>query len=145
MTSSMPPSPDDPSMPPPSSARQGKPWVVPGAIGVVAGLVVGVLIGTFVVGGGAAGGGADADARTACQYIDTVSDDIEPDVALDLEEPTIWRLQAIGPLATAAATSDERYETFGEQGGDLYSAISRLDHELLFSTLEAMQESCRSF
>lgn len=149
MSAPIPTNPHTPHEPPPPTAgpRTNKRWLIPGAIGVVAGLVVGVLVGTFLRGNGVGdvGDSPDADADVACQYVQSVSDDIDPDVALDLDQPPIWRLQAIGLVAMAAATGDSRYETLGDQGRDLTASIQRFDTEMLVSSLDAMAETCRSF
>lgn len=140
----MPPAADNPNMPPPSSPRQGKAWLIPGAIGALAGLVVGVLVGTFLLGGRGDLGTADGDADVVCGYVAYVGDEYVGDDPIDLEDPLLWQLQAIGPLAVAAGNADSRYQELGDLGSSLYSAINRVDTELLEQTLADMSDICSS-
>ncbi|WP_147918070.1 hypothetical protein [Ruania zhangjianzhongii] len=128
----------------PAPPGGGKPLLF-GGIGVVVGLLVGVLAGsTLLGGGGAAGGGAADDAATACAYVEASVDQVSEE-AMALDQPLIWQLQAAGALAKAAATGDEDYEAFGEQGIELFQAMSTFDAELAQTTLAAMEQSCDEF
>ena len=120
----------------------GKPLLF-GAIGVVAGLVVGVFAGSFFVGGGS-GTGPDADAQAACTYVEASVGEVNEE-SMVLDQPLIWQLQGAGALAQAAAAGDGSYEAFGEQGMELFRAVSTLDLDLAQSTLQAMDESCADF
>ena len=93
---------------------------------MVVGLLIGVLAGSTLLGGGGDAGSG-------------------PEESMALDQPLIWQLQGAGALAQAAATGDESYQAFGEQGMELFRAMSTLDLELAQSTLTAMESSCADF
>lgn len=118
-----------------------------GGIGVVVGLLVGVLAGSTLLGGnagigGEAGEGAAGDAAAACAYVTANVDGLDQE-SLGLDEPLIWQLQAAGALAQAAAVGDASYQALGEQGMELFGAMSRLDVQVAQSTLTAMDQICQ--
>ena len=158
---STPPPPDGQFPPPPPQSGQPTPGVPQqqpgqptsggskpllfGGIGVVVGLLIGVLAGSTLLGGGGdAGSGPDADAQAACAYVEASVGEVDEE-SMALDQPLIWQLQGAGALAQAAATGDESYQAFGEQGMELFRAMSTLDLELAQSTLTAMESSCADF
>lgn len=126
---------------PAGRSAAGRSSLIPGAIGLVAGLVLGVLAGALFS-GSSSGIGASSDVSTACRYVAALSEDFDPET-IGVQDPTMWRLQAVAGLAQAAALADPDYQAFGEQGMDLYAAASRVDVEGMQASLQAMDETCQ--
>ena len=116
-------------------------WVLAGAIGVVVGLVVGVFVGSFFA-DGSAELSADGDVSTTCEYAAALNEDFDPE-QIGLQDPTLWRLQAVAGLAQAAPLSDPAYQELGDQGKELMASIAELDVETIQATLQAMDETCQ--
>src|SRR5699024_8635784 len=110
-------------------------------IGLVAGLAVGVLAGSFFA-ESSSNLSADRDASTACQYVGGLTEDFDPE-QIGLEDPTLWRLQAVATLAQAAPAADSSYQELGDQGEELMAAVVRVDEEKMESTLQAMDQICQ--
>ena len=126
---------------PPNHAPGRRSWALPGAIGLVVGLVVGVFAGSFFA-TGSADLSADGDVSTTCEYAAALNEDFDPE-QIGLEDPTLWRLQAVAGLAQAAPLSDPSYQELGDQGKELMASIAELDVETIQATLQAMDETCQ--
>ena len=119
----------------------GRAWLLPGAIGVAVGLVVGVFAGSFFT-GGSADLSAAGDVSTTCEYAGALNEDFDPE-QIGLQDPTLWRLQAVAGLAQAAPLSDPSYQELGDQGKELMASVAELDVETIQATLQAMDETCQ--
>lgn len=114
-------------------------------IALVVGLGAGLLIGwpIFSAETGNEAGSAEYDVEVMCNYVAQTPDlaaEFETDGLID--RPTLWRLQAIGILGSAAERADSSISGFEKAGMDLHAGISRMMPQDATAALEDLKDLC---
>jgi hypothetical protein len=104
--------------------------------GLVA-VAIGVLVGYLIF-----GQGKDSDAKAACSALDRVPASASTLDKLSLQDPVLWRLQALGPLAQAAGKSDKKYAPLAKIGQRITDGVAKLDSDEVSDALRDMRAEC---
>ncbi len=132
------PPPDAPTSRP---GRRSRKLIV--AVAVIAVLVTAAIVVVVLTrdDGSADGQRAERDASAACEVLEELPRDLTTD-DLDLDEPEVFELQAIGSLAQAAGKADGAYEDLGKAGQEVFASLARLDHDQLLASLDDLRSQC---
>src|SRR5579875_752073 len=98
---------------------------------------IGVLVGYLVF-----RQGKDSDVRAACSALDRVPASASTLDKLSLQDPVMWRLQALGPLAQAAGRTDHRYAALARIGQRITDGVAESDGDQVSDALQDMRAEC---
>lgn len=118
-------------------------WAVPvTSLGLVVAFGIGLLVGWQAFDSDER---PSSDAARACRLVTDVPKNVKS--ALEgtddvLNEPLIWRLQAVGPLAVAAAKGDDTYAEFEGIGMQVFNGASRLGLDRLEKATDKLRSKC---
>ena len=107
------------------------------ALGGLAAVAVGVLVGYLVF-----GQGKDSDAKAACSALDRVPASASTLDKLSLQDPVLWRLQALGPLAQAAGKTDKKYAALARIGQRISDGVAKSDGAEVSQAVRDMRAEC---
>jgi len=111
-------------------------------VAVITVLVIAAIVALVLTrGDGGEDGRADRDASAACEVLEELPRDITTD-DLDLDEPEVFELQAIGSLAQAAGKADGAYDEMGKAGQELFASLAQLDPDHLVASLDDLRSQC---
>lgn len=119
------------------AAEQRRRLVAGLTLGGLAAVAIGVLVGYLVF-----GQSKDSDAKAACSALDRIPASASTLDKLSLQDPVLWRLQALGPLAQAAGKSDRRYAALARIGQRITDGVAKLDSDQVSDALRDMRAEC---
>lgn len=107
------------------------------ALGGLVAIAIGILVGYLLF-----GRGKDSDARAACAALDRVPTSAATLDKMSLQDPVLWRLQALGPLAQAAGKTNKRYWALARIGQRITDGVAKLDGTMVSDALHDMRAEC---
>lgn len=87
---------------------------------------------------------ADFEAGVACDLLVELPRD-DAFERTELDDPTLWRLQAVVGLAAAASRGDRIYRRLGESADELRMSLARFDEEAYEVAFDRLRDECESF